>query len=168
MPRLSWRSAVADHREALSRFVCADPENWQYDRHRGRHHPRPYEHEAQSHLRGLDLPVAPGEALALGFDDVGIAAAIHFGFTTVIRGEAEQFVIMAVACARRCAGLGYGGQAIDLCLDSLRATKEQAGLDCGVFARIDPRNDGSRALFGKKGFEYLDVFQGLEVWVRDV
>ncbi|RMI13033.1 hypothetical protein EBM89_05990 [Cellulomonas triticagri] len=77
-------------------------------------------------------------------------------------------MIWAVATACRARGRGHGRQAVDYAIESCRLTTEQYGLDCGVFTRIDPRNDPSRKLFRSKGFEHLDVFHGLELWARDL
>ncbi|NKY08962.1 GNAT family N-acetyltransferase [Cellulomonas hominis] len=164
MPSAVWRSAGRQHRQALSQFICADPEKQSYDPHRGRHHPKPWEYEVQSHLRGLKVPVPDGSALALGTDAQGIVGAVHYGFV----GEDEQFLIWAVATACRARGRGHGRQAVDYAIESCRLTKEQYDLDCGVFTRIDPRNEPSRRLFQSRGFEYLDVYRDLELWVRDL
>jgi hypothetical protein len=164
VPRLTWRSATEQHRTALSQFVCTDPPKQSYDRHRGRHHPRPYELEVQSHLRGLKVPVAPGDALLLGFDEDGIAAAAHFGFDDT----QTQFMIWAVACAHRCRGRRHGREAVEVALQALAATKRHYDLDCGVFTHVDPRNGASRAMVASAGFEYLDVYDGYEGWVRDI
>ena len=164
MAPLSWRSATAEHRTALSQFVCTDPPKHKYEPGRGRHHPAPYELLVQSHLRGLKLPVPDDEGLLLGFDSSGVATAAHFGFDD----RHEQFMIWAVACAMRCRGEGLGKETLIMVLDVLRATKDRYGLDCGVFTHIDPRNAASRAAFASAGFEFLDVYEGFEGWVRDI
>jgi len=118
----------------------------------------------QSHLRGLKVPVQPGEALALGFDAEGLAAAAHFGFDDT----QSQFIIWAVARAVRCRGRGHGGEAVVAALASLEATKKRLSLDAGVFTYVDPRNEASRKMVEALGFEYLDLYDGYEGWVRDI
>lgn len=166
MPELRWVNAAANHRAALDRFVCTEPESQQYDRYRGRWHPRPWELEVQSHLRGLRLPVPPGAALLLGFDPGGdgLAGAIHFGFEET----GAHFMIWAVARDLRFAGRGVGREAVGQAMRSLRATKDAHSLSCGVITHIDPRNDASRAVFQAAGFEYLGSYDGYEAWVSDV
>jgi RimJ/RimL family protein N-acetyltransferase len=118
----------------------------------------------QSHLRGLKLPVPADEGLLLGFDSSGVATAAHFGFDD----RHEQFMIWAVACSIRCQGEGHGKETIGAVLSVLKATKDRYSLDCGVFTHIDPRNLASRAVFASAGFEFLDVYEGYEGWVRDI
>ena len=108
--------------------------------------------------------MAAGAALLLGMDSAGIASAIHFGFDDT----QSQFIIWAVACAQRCRKRGYGREAVDVALTTLRATKEHYGMDCGVFTSIDPRNEASRSLMRGAGFEYLGLYEGYEGWVRDI
>ncbi len=161
---LVWRSGTKAHQQALCQFVCTDPPKANYDEHRGKHHPRPWELEVQSHLRGQRLPAPPGSAIALGFDQQGLSAVVEYAFS---RSE-EQFIITALAVAQRCQRRRYGTEALQYVLQSLRVTRVNEGVDCGVFARIDPRNDASRSLFDRAGFEYIGLFGGYEMWVSDL
>lgn len=164
MAPLRWYSAEAEHRQPLDQFICTDPPKRLYEKHRGPHHPRVWELEVQSHLRGLRVPVAAGDLLGLGFDDAGLAAAIHCGFDDT----GSQIMIWAVACALRCRRNGYGVQAVRLAISTAAATKRALGGDFGMITHIDPRNDASRGLFRSQGFVYLNLNEGYEVWVRDV
>lgn len=100
----------------------------------------------------------------VGRDDEGIAVVASLGFDS----REEQFTIHVVARALRCAGLGYGRAAIEKALIVYAAHKKLHGLDCGVFARIHPDNEPSKAAFSEFGFARLGVYDGLEIWVRDV
>lgn len=164
MARLTWHSAAAQHGQALQQFVCTDPPRRSYEKNRGPHHPRPWELQVQSHLRGLKVPVAQGSALLLGYDQTRLATAIHFGFDDT----GTQFMIWAVARGFAFAGQGYGRRALDRAMASLRSTKTVHGLDCGVITHIDPRNDASRAMFKSAGFEYLRQADGYEAWINEV
>lgn len=135
-----------------------------YSRQRGNHHPAPWELHVQSYLRDLRTPVPPNEALLLGFDGSELVAVIYFGFAP----DDAQFMIWCVACAVGKRRRGHGREAVARALDVMRATKVRNKLDCGVFTKIDPRNEGSRRLFRASGFEYLNNYEGYEVWVADV
>jgi hypothetical protein len=162
--RLRWVSAAHAHREQLTQFICTDPARRQYEKHRGKFHPRPYELEVQSHLRGLKVPVGDDEALLLGYDEHGLAAAAHFGFDDTL----SQLIIWALARAQRTAGQHYGREALAMVLYIMENTKKRYDLDCGVFAYVDPRNDASRAAMRDAGFEFLATYDGYEGWVRDI
>jgi ribosomal protein S18 acetylase RimI-like enzyme len=157
---LDWCSGEFEHRQPLSEFICADPPKHIYDPHRGRHHPRPYELIVQGYLRGLRPPLTGTSALLLGLDDDGVACASHFGFDDT----GEQFMIWGIATAVRCRRQGHGRELLDHVVGFLRSEKAKHGLDCGVFVRIDPMNEPSRALFAGRGFEYLETYEQHENW----
>lgn len=108
--------------------------------------------------------MGPSSGFVVGNDGHGIVAAVHYGFV----GVDEQFLIWAIATACRARRMGYAKTALGYALDSCAATKAKYELDCGVFTRIDPRNEPSRKLFDLFGFEYIALVSGLEVWVRDL
>lgn len=145
--------------------MCADPEKAKYIHPRGDVHPKPWEVEVQSHIRGHKVPVAESSAFMVGTDSAGVAAAIHYGF---VGQDEKQFLIWAIATACRARRKGHAKAALSYALDSCAATKAKYGLDCGIFTRIDPRNEASQALFKSFGFEYVTLWMGLEIWVRDV
>ncbi|MBF0689867.1 MAG: hypothetical protein IR158_19095 [Cellulomonas sp.] len=161
---LRWSSARAEHKVALTQFICTDPAKKQYEKHRGKHHPKPWELEVQSHLRGLRVPVSADEALLLGFDGEGLAATAHFG----LDDTNQQFMIWAVACAQRTRGQHLGREALTVALDLMSRTKARYELDCGVFTHVDPRNVASRKMCVDAGFEFLGTYEGYESYVRDL
>jgi len=143
-------------------FICTDPERAPYDKYRGKYHPKEWELRVQSDLRGLDVPVSAGEALLLGYDSDGLAAASHFGFD-----ETQTiFMIWAVACAQRVKGHGVGKEALERTLQALSDTNIEYGIDHPVLTRVDPRNVESRTMIQGAGFTYLQTQKnGLERWV---
>lgn len=164
MAKLRWANAEQRHAAQLQQFVCTDPPKRTWDRYRGSHHPRPWEMEVQSHLRGLHLPRPKGEMLLLGFDGSGIAAAFHFGQDD----QREHFMIWAGACAQRCKGQGIGTEGLAIVMDTLMATKKHYALDSAVFTHIDPRNYVSQQLVEGAGFEYLNEYDGYQTWIHDL
>ena len=160
--QLEWRRALADHAGALQVWVCTNPERQQYERGRGNYHPRPWEHEVQSHFRSLRPPLPQEEFLLVGTDAKGIAGLAHLTYNH----DEGLFLIMAVGRALRVRGMGVGRAVLEAALHIVASNKSRLGLDCGVFTRIDPRNDASRALFGACGFEYLQLQNGYQVWVH--
>lgn len=55
-----------------------------------------------------------------------------------------------------------------MALHVMELTKQQLGLDCGAFAYVHPRNDASRAAMQAAGFEFLNMYDDYEGWVRDI
>lgn len=161
---LDWRSGEFEDRQPLSEFICANPPSHLYDPHRGRYHPRPYELIVQGYLRGLRPPVRGSSALLLGMDDAGVACAAHFGFDST----GEQLMVWGIATAARCQRQGYGGELLGLVIGFLRTEKAEQGLDCGLFARVDPHNEPSKALFAHHGFESLGQYESHETWGFDL
>lgn len=160
---VTWAEAEAGDREELMAFVCANPSKHSYDKHRGRYHPSPWALEVQSQIRNLEPPVARRrEWLSIGRDPVGIAAVIHYG----LDDEKEQFIILAVARAERCASAGYGRVALVNTINHLTFLKLVDGRDCGVFTRVDPRNRSSQRMFEQAGFLNLGGDNHYETWVH--
>lgn len=77
-------------------------------------------------------------------------------------------MVWAIAVANHMRRKGVGSEALDVALAVMNRVKQSNGLDCGVFARIHPRNDASRSLFKAHGFEYLGQYEDFETWVRDI
>jgi RimJ/RimL family protein N-acetyltransferase len=161
--KLDWRPATFADRTLLQRFVCAEPERRYYDRQRGSWHPEPWAWEVQAHLRSRRPPVTDDENLLLGFDAQGIAAAAHVGFDLA----GEDFIIFAVARARRCARMGYGAEAIQVALAACLETKQGRDLNALAYGRVHPHNEASRAMMSSAGFIDTGERDGIyEVWVH--
>lgn len=152
--QLAWADADRVHRQALTQFICTDPATNQYDRYRGVYHPRPWELEVQSHLRGMKLPRPPTEKLRLAYDDDGLAGAVHF---CTDRDSDGNFRLLAIATALRCRGRKYGRALLDQAFDVLVRTREAEGQDiAAVLTYVHPQNEASMALFAGYGFELLE------------
>lgn len=159
---LAWREARASDRRELKAFVCADPPKQLYDAYRGKYHPEPWAFEVQAHVRRLKPPIVrTDEWLDIGRDSQGVAAVVHYGQDDT---DDKRYWIMTVARDERCAGLGYGRDALDHSLERIAYLQRLGGEDCAVFAKIDPGNRDSRSMFKAAGFEYIHDFKQYEVW----
>ena len=161
---VSWTSASEADYAALQRFICTDPATKRYEPHRGKHHPRMYELEVQSHVRGLRLPRPSDEMLLLGLEDGEVVAASHLAFDSV---QADMRVL-AIATSLSHQGSGLGGEILDLSMAVMAETRDRHDLDCGAFAYVHPANMASKRLFSRRGWEPLDVYDGYEAWVHDL
>lgn len=91
---LTWSFGKYEHTGALNRFVCADPSSHGYEPRRGRHHPKQWELDVQSGIRGLRLPSPNSESLLLAFDsEAKIAAVSRMSFDL----DWEHLMILAIA-----------------------------------------------------------------------
>lgn len=144
--------------------MCTSPDRWEWSRERGKFHPAPWEIEVQSQLRDLKPKLPPGETLLLGTDGKTVVAASYFGFDST----GEQFQIWAVARHVEYAGQALGAAALEITLQSLRNTKKETGRDCGVFTRIDVRNEASQRMFSRAGFWQHDTIGQLGFWVNEL
>ena len=136
----------------------------QYERHRGTFHPRRYELEVQSRLRGLRLPRPSDEAVLLGIENSEVAVASYIAFD---RQEGDLRVL-AIATALSHRGVGLGSAALDMSMATFHDTRRAYDLDCGAFAYIHPDNVSSRALFASRGWEMLGVYDDYEGWGHDL
>lgn len=119
----------------------------------------------QSALRAAEPPVARSDGLLIGVTADGeVAAAAWRSFDT----PGEQLLIRCLATAVEHRGQGLGRQALRLTVEALERTKARHGMDCGIWARIDRRNQISRLLFADEGFECVGSRPGshLDTWVR--
>ncbi len=160
--QLTWHTAHQGHRYQLQQFICANPERDRYDGHRHSLHPRPWELEVQSHLRGLRPPGQPGEAVRLGFEGDELVAAIHFGFDST----GDEFLIWAVGVSVKHRGRGFGREAVKDVVDALTRMKRDEKLKASLFARIWEKNKPSQRLFTEAGFAVVGETgkQGLQLW----
>jgi hypothetical protein len=165
---VDWCSGAREHKGALERFICADPEREKYVHGVGKVHPRPWQIEVQSYLRGLKLPVASGSGLYLGMDADGVVAAVEYGFASDSTLGADLYLVAAIATACRARGQGHGGAALDLAVGSCVATNEELDLRHDLLARIHAENAESRGLFSSRGFAMVDVVDDLELWVLEL
>lgn len=162
---VEWQTGRDWHRHAVQQFVCASPDRWQWSKERGKYHPHPWEIAVQSQIRELKPRLAAGEKLVLGMDaDRRVAAVSYFGYDNT----GEQFFIWAIARSVDHAGRGLGAAALEWTMKALYATKAAEKKDCGVFARIDPRNEPSKRLFARFGFYKFGVDGDLEYWVHEL
>lgn len=70
---LAWREAGHEDRSSLQGFTCTVPAQPVFGQKR-KYHPRPWEQEVQSGIRGLRPPVGQDQSLLVGEDGEGIAA----------------------------------------------------------------------------------------------
>lgn len=162
---LTWREGQLGDRTELQAFVCADPPDKTYVPNRGEYHPTPWAHEVQSYVRDLRPPVTRRrEWLAIGRDSEGVASVAHFGNDS---DGAGHFVIMIVARDERCAGLGYGRDALDYALAQIADLKPDSEA-CTVYARIHPKNADSRSMATAAGFENLGPVEKYDMWTLDM
>jgi hypothetical protein len=109
--------------------------------------------------------MASDEALVLGFDRSGIAAAVHFS----LDADGDNFIILAAARAARCTGLGYAREGVEVVLGLCRDIAAERGIASWVFARVHPRNEASLKLLVALGFKKLGTYDGgLETWTHDL
>lgn len=165
---LSWHEAIQADRETLKHFTCADPPQATWDKYRHqKHHPRQWELDVQSYFRQVKVPVRRPDGLEYMYllknrDEV--LSAAHFGYDTA----EEQFIIYAIARSTSLAGSGMGAVTLGMTLAFLRAVKGHGEFDCAVFARIHPKNEPSKKMFGNAGFEPVGIFEELEMWVHEL
>ena len=140
---------------AVQNFICTDPDRKKYDPHLGKYHPRSWELDAQSSVRGLRLPPRGGDVVRLAEGENGDLAGICAGGPS---DKPNIDVITTVAVS-----LPYRGQGIgELLLEDMLNELPRAA----VAARIDYRNTASIKLFDQFGFapiDYDDEEPGLQI-----
>lgn len=165
---LTWVGAAAGHVAALQAFTCAEPPRARWDRLRRDHvHPKPWELAVQAAVRSIRPPLPPEENALLAFSGGALAGIAHCSWTD----GGEQLLVMSIARDVRFRGTGLGSVLLRQTLAVLRSVRDEAGVGCGVFARVDHRNEPSRQMFRRAGFVYLeDDFEepNLEYWMHDL
>lgn len=165
---LRWREAERGDRPLLQGFCCTVPVP-KCGRGRPLPHPYPWEREVEVGFRTQQPPVHGGEALLLGEDDEGLAAAVLVRFSE--GGRLAK--IEGVAVDRRCQGsdLRPADQAIERALRAAADYGHGSGHAAVlVQALIHPENVRSRAVFQRVGFRCIDPESdgGYELWMISV
>lgn len=155
------RALTSSDIPALQTFTCTNPDRKLYDPHRGKYHPRGWELDVQSHARGLRVPPSDGDVVRVLEGPDGQLA----GVSLQSRMEAPFFhVVQLIAVSNEHRGKGVGRRLLEDALQQL--ADEPPG--SAVLARIDHRNEPSKALFAKFGFEMIGSDQEepqLETWL---
>lgn len=157
----SCRVATRADRSRLQQFICTDPHKPRWEPHRGTHHPRPWELDAQSSIRNPQPPLGGGdEMIVVGVVDGPIQGVCNFGPSS----DSQMFGVWLLAVALDCQGQGVGRTLLRAALD------ETARLNplWPVVARIHPENEPSKALFASMGFVMeipCGVGEPLDLWM---
>lgn len=92
-----------------------------------------------------------GELTLLGFIETQLVGVCNFSFDS----DAEQFIIRVIASHSNYRNLGIATAGLNIALQVIDSTKRELKIDGGVFVRIDNRNDESKRLFSRFGFDDL-------------
>lgn len=152
--QLGWRTITA-RREAvvLKNFTCTtDPPKTPGGRKLK--HPRPWEWEAQRHLRQTDQLLGPGDMLLLGESDGVVLAAMHLQ----IESTKTHLDVYLAAGAVNTDVRRQGGAIADAMLAQVRAAAASAAGNHGFGAtvlrgKIHLENRASRRMVERAGFE---------------
>lgn len=165
---LKWRLAaerglaVKRDRAALQAFVCTNPPKAKWPNP----HPREWELDVQSGIRGLRPPLGSDTVLALGEDAEGIGAVVLF--SDIERDpSAVDLRAVAISCRLRWrGGHQYSEEAMTHAIELIQERARRAGCEEVVIAcRIHRDNRASKTMCGNFGFEYLkDLPEDLEGW----
>lgn len=117
-------------------------------------HPKPWEWEAQAHLRRASTSLAPGELLLVGRREEEIAAAARLLFDATPTLVATFVAALAVSRAAR----GTGGSLADESLDAVKHVAVERARAAGaphalLTGNIHHANTPSRLLVERAGFE---------------
>ena len=156
----SWRRLSKADQKTLRDWVCTDPAKATYDRHRGKHHPRPWELHVQSHIRGLRPKTEPN--LWGGFEGDTLMAICQLHYDA--RDEWLKVCVVSRSITAR--GLGWGDKTLNHCIQ-LAAAWPDSGRAVDLYAQIHAENTPSQNLFLRHGFEPLNNAKGdLHTWSR--
>jgi len=164
---LIWRDAAREDRHLLQGFRCTIDHTRNRDG-RPLFHPRPWEHELQSYLRRMTPPSGADQRLRLGLDVseklMGVSEQVRIetvGSIAVVKLQA-----LAISVDAR----GQGGQVADLTLAdalirSADLAHETGASEALVIGWVDPRNQASKGLLTRAGFNRRgNAPGGLEDW----
>ncbi|KAB1641693.1 GNAT family N-acetyltransferase [Gulosibacter chungangensis] len=143
-PSRTETPSSADY-NAFQSFVCTDPPNREFDRHRGLHHPRIWELETQSAIRNYRFPIQSGDLAIAIFDEKRNLT----GACLATRTEDNDHLIQAIAVKLECRNSGIGSELLGRMLKETSNHQDSSGL---VVARIHRENEPSQQLFTRFGF----------------
>ena len=140
---LEWRTARRDDRVLLQSFTCTvdRPSDWREA------HPRPWELEVQSYVRGLKPPLREDRVVRLGLSESQLAGIV------IVERLGDPFVhipIIARALGRR--GTAVGAAILEHALDTAASLVAPESERVIVSANIHRRNVASQRCFERAGF----------------
>ena len=152
---MSWRDAEKRDQEALHEFVCTDPERPRYNpATRQSHHPKQWEYQVQSLIRGTSLPLRTGLRMLLGEDDVGIAWVSVY--ESVDGLEVVELRCLAISCRHRGQGGGVAKEMATATLDALTQDAIAAGVQAvNIETRVWKDNEPSRRICEEAGLRHM-------------
>lgn len=156
--QLRWRQ-ITTRREAavLKNFTCTT-DLPRTPGGRKLKHPRPWEWEAQRHLRQADQQLTPGDVLLLGEEEHNILAAIHVQFDATDTLLAVYLAAGAVTIDVR----RQGGIIADEMLAEVHSLANSTATDRSLThvvltGKIHVANHASQRMVERAGFEPVDL-----------
>lgn len=157
--RLRWCEAEKAHEPALKAFICTDPPKREWDRWRGKHHPREWELEIQAYIHKLRPPFQLPYRVLLGFDDSEkLLAVIMYD----LLNDCNQVFVRGVACAHEARGNAYAGDAYEAMFEDIRGLGWTH--DFEVEGNVHVSNTASKRAFARIGGAHVRTEGKYETW----
>jgi hypothetical protein len=131
-------------------------------------HPKWWELEVQSAIRGLEPPYRYPKQLLIGLDDLGIGAVSYY---EEIDGPARvELGLMAVATRLRNQGGGYADEMFRVTQEIIEAHAIEHGCyELEMVGYVWHENRASQRMVRQAGFQHTDnAAEGVQVWTARV
>lgn len=164
MNLLEWRAAGRSDRSAIDVFTCTREPTKSFATQWRPQHPRWWEWEVQSAIRGLEPPYTYPKQMLVGLDDHGIGAV---SFYEELDGPgAVELSLMAVATRLRNQGGGYADEMFRVTLEEIEARAIQTGVpEVSLAGRVWHENHASQRMIRQHGFAHTGhAADGVQVW----
>lgn len=165
---LEWRSAGKRDREALDTFQCTDDPHKSFASGWKRVHPKFWELEVQSAIRGLEPPYKYPKRLLIGTDAQGIGAVSHY---EEVDGPARvELSLMAVSTRLRNQGGGYADEMFRVTREIIEARAIERGFDeVELVGYVWHENHASQRMCREAGLQHTrNAAEGVQVWTAKV